>query len=145
MKATSIMLLALGFFLFSGCTKDVVFPAQPELVGDIITDEGLVFHSTPSDTTIQLQVDSSAIAVAEGIITVHLSGSNGYDIVELAPQQTIKFINVHGQASEIEFDITGFSERSGNVSIDFELDGQQLAGLQLSSLQSIIVEEIIMN
>jgi hypothetical protein len=142
------LIIAVSFLSLTSCTKESIhsLDAKPHNEYLIEANDASIYTDTPSETTeqnaaptIQLQVVS--LTIAGNNCTVDFSGNEDYTDTEIETQQHIKFKNSHGNTVELDFDVNSFSGENGTCTIEFNINGQSLSGLQVELSQNIIVQD----
>jgi hypothetical protein len=161
MKAYSLMIVIAGILSFNACSDDSLLVLETPTPATQMAPEQGVIHlpgdekeavdfgpdltNLTADTTIVLQLSSSYHDVVADELTVHLAINYSFEIQALSANQLINFSTTGGDVKRLALLPVSFAETNELLSVVFDLDGKDLSGLDIQAVQSIIVEEVIMN
>lgn len=106
-------------------------------LAEMTTNEPPVLASV----TIQLPVVEMNSSEVAGELLVEFSGSYDFRGVVLEDTQYLVFEDANNQESTLTFQVNSYSGGNGTLDATFSIGGNDLTGLDLTGLQSIIIEE----
>ena len=98
-----------------------------------------------ADTTLQLTAKRATLDTNANTYTVHFDRDCTGDVQGLSAQQQLDFTDEQQQAQQVTMQPQSFTQTSTELEVVFDYGSADLTGLDLSSTQAIIVEEIILN
>ena len=128
----SFFILSTVFFLTSCSQEAVLNPAIDRL--DTIAERS---------TTLELEVTQVEYEIDNGIISVAFSATYDFTEAILEPTQYLTFDDGSGNISTLTFSVNTTAGTNGTLDADFQVDGNNLAGLHLVEIQEIIIEDLI--
>ena len=154
MKTTPFITVVFSLVFFASCTKDSLYPIDIAPETHVGLEHSKFERASAStrtsmnitgDTTIQLHVLSSVLNTSAG--TYSITFDNNIDLTGTQPalDQHIDFEDTQGQSVRKTLESINFTIGSNTLELVLSLGGEQIAGLQLDAVQSIIIEEVIIN
>lgn len=159
MKNLLFVFIAASFLVLTSCSKenlDLPIAEKTALKADqnskyqptnnpqtlIVQQSGI---ETAELVTLRLQVSEIANTEIANSYLVDFAGSYDFRNVEIAPDQSLKFVDGGGNITILNFSVNDYAGSNGLLEIDFEKGGNNLSGLTLVTAQEIVIEDEIFN
>ncbi len=74
-------------------------------------------------------------------LIVDFTSNHSFFGVELEENQTLEFTDNNGGSSTLNFTVNDYTYSGGTLQVDFNLNGNNLGGLDMKSTQYIVIED----
>lgn len=126
----AIVIITITFF--ASCSKEAIdLPSN-----QIETTVG------ERSTTLEMEVARVSAVEDSGLLTVDFTSAYDFTDAVLEPTQYLNFENTSGNASTLTFITDSFTGANGSLQAVFTVGGNDLAGLDLTVGQEIIIEDM---
>ena len=154
MRATHAIALFTTLLLLASCTKESAFFTTPTPETEMATERNVPKQSEndeprttslEGDTTIQLLVESASFDPNTGIYSITFGAD--FDFTNTQPSTTQQLDFTDGQSNPVRrtLTVTGYQTYNKAIDIDFSVGSQSMSGLDLTNVQMIVIEEVVIN
>lgn len=155
MSRSNLFFLFAAFLCFASCSKDsfLEVEATPSVQSYAAIQSSEELPSSTNgvadqaarggETTLQLQVSSATEINGEYIVdfstTQNLNGSS------VKSAQSLDFEDPTGEKASLNFPVNSYVVGTGSLQLTFDLDNNDLTGLDLETIQGIIIIDDVIN
>ena len=137
---------------FTACTKETMLlpeNASPDTIESFNSTKKSTNTTAESNVEFtsfssQLEVSVISYTVAGNELLVDFSGSYDFSEVTLEDTQHLVLVDANGNQSTLSFEVSHFTGSNELLQTTFAVGGNNLFGLELTEVQSIIIEDVIM-
>ena len=127
-----VFLLLVSTLFFASCTKESITLPTEEIEATI----------KERSTTVEIEV--SEISSSDNGTELFLDFSANFDFSEaiVEPIQYLTFSDGAGNTSTLSFSVNSYTGNNGSLQIEFTIGSNNLAGLDLTSIQNVIIDDL---
>lgn len=154
MRATHAIALFTTLILLASCTKESALFTIPTPETEMVTKRNTLKQtendaprttSLEGDTTMQLLVESESFDPNTGIYSITFGADFDFTNTQPSSAQQLNFADGQGNPTRKTLSVTGYQTYNKAIDIDFSVGSQSMSGLDLSEVQMIIIEDIVIN
>lgn len=123
--------------------KDHAARSEATTVTSTQTEPTMAFQGDTS--TIHLQVSGSYTNYTGTELTVEFVNTPNLSQSQLLSSQQLNFTNASGDTITLTFTVGNFIENFSDLEVNFDLGSHDLTGLNIGSMQSIIIQDVLIN
>ena len=123
--------LLVSVLFFASCTKEAID----------LTENQIETTVGERSTTIEITVGKVSATEDSGELTVDFTGDFDFTDEVLEVTQYLNFEDASGNPSTLTFQVNSFTGSNGALQAVFAIGGNNLAGLSLTEVQEIIIED----
>ncbi|MEM1319167.1 MAG: hypothetical protein AAGG75_02860 [Bacteroidota bacterium] len=148
--------MAALLFLVTSCSKEAL------ITPEVTPHAASTVHETPNDnphyssfngpstvakssSDVEADAVNDAISLQNSEYTVQYTSDFDFDEVQLDSTQYLEYTDTEGDIHELSFKVDHSSYSTDTLEVVYMLEGQNLSGLQLETVQNIIIEDILIN
>ncbi len=154
MRATHAIALFTTLILLASCTKEsalfttptpeIEMAAKRHAPKQTENDEPRT-TSLEGETTMQLLVESESFDPNTGIYSITFGADFDFTNTQPSSAQQLDFTGGQGNPTRRTLTVAGYQTYNKAIDIDFTVGIQSMSGLDLSEVQMIVIEELVIN
>ena len=130
------VIIIIGIIFFASCSKDSI------AIGLELPSNQIEMTVGERSTSVEIFVQEVSSSEVGGQLTVNFSANYDFTEAILESTQHLNFVDPNNNLSTLTFQVDSFTGLNGDLQVVFAVGTNNLAGLNMTGAQEVIIEDL---